>query len=149
MLSARWLRGAAVAFTAGTIGAAAYWAIAGDYAYLIAVLLLQAAFSIPQRRGVQQALHAAEAPARDLDVLAHVLGRLEREDFKTVGLAALRRQLDTPAAVGSPGDPTNQHWPPEAGVAACCDRDAAGRHGARPGGKTLLGGIADEPHWRG
>jgi hypothetical protein len=112
MLSARWLRGAAAAFTAATIGAASYWAITGDYAFLIGGLLLQAAFAIPQRRGVQQALHAAETPARDLDVLAHVLGRLEREDFKTAGLAALRRQLDTPSAsatVGSRGDPTSQH----------------------------------------
>jgi len=110
MPSARWLRGAAAAFTTGTIGAATYWAIAGDYAYLIAVLLLQAAFSIPQRRGVQQALHAAEAPARDLDVLAHVLGRLEREDFKTAALATLRGQLDTPDTVGSLRDPTSQRW---------------------------------------
>lgn len=95
LLSARWLRGAAVAFTASTIGAATYGAIAGDYAYLVVVLFLEALFSIPQRRRVQQALHAAEAPARDLDVLAHVLDRLEREDFKTARLMTLRRQLDT------------------------------------------------------
>jgi MutS-like protein len=95
MLPARWLRGAAAVFTAGTIGAATYGAIAGEYAYLIVVLFLEALFSIPQRRRVQQALHAAEAPARDLDVLAHVLDRLEREDFKTARLMTLRRQLDT------------------------------------------------------
>ena len=37
----------------------------------------------PFRSGarIQQALHAAEGPARDLDVLAHVLARLERERF--------------------------------------------------------------------
>lgn len=63
MLKRRWLRGVAAVLTAGGIGTAAYGAIAGDYAYLIAVLLLEAAFSIPRRQRVQQALHAAEAPA--------------------------------------------------------------------------------------
>ncbi|MBI2828124.1 MAG: DNA mismatch repair protein MutS [Acidobacteria bacterium] len=97
-----WVRGAAAGLTVGAISAAAYGTIAGDYSSLIAVLLLEAVFSIPQRRRVQQALHAAEAPARDLDVLAHVLDRLEREDFRSARLAALRRQLDTagvPASV--------------------------------------------------
>ena len=90
-----WLRGVAAALTAAAIGTAAYGALAGNYAYLIAVLLLEAVFSIPQRRRLQQALHAAEGPARDLDVLAHVLDHLEREDFRTARLTALRRQLDT------------------------------------------------------
>ena len=95
VLTRRWLSGVAAALTAGVIGAAAYGAVAGDYAYLIAVLLLEVAFSIPQRRRVQQALHAAAAPARGLDVLAHVLRRLEREDFKAARLTSLRRDLDT------------------------------------------------------
>ena len=102
VLGRRWLRGVAGALTAGAMGTAAYGAIVGDYAYLIAVLLLEAAFSMPRRRRVQQALHAAESPARDLDVLAHVLDRLEREDFKGPRLIALRRQLETagvPASV--------------------------------------------------
>ncbi len=102
VLGGRWLRGVAAGLTVGAIGAAAYAAIAGNYAYLIGVLLLEAAFSIPQRRRVQQALHAAESPARDLDVLAHVLDRLEREDFRAARLTALARQLDTagvPASV--------------------------------------------------
>ena len=60
----------------------AYAAITGSYAYLIGVLLLEAAFSIPQRRRVRQALHSAESPARDLDVLAHVLDRLERDALR-------------------------------------------------------------------
>ncbi|MBF8301345.1 MAG: 2 protein, partial [Acidobacteria bacterium] len=112
VLGRTWRRGIAAGLTGGALGAAAYGAMAGDYGYLIAVLLIEAAFSIPQRRLVQQALHAAESPARDLDVLAHVLDRLEREDFKDARLTALRRQLDTPASatVGSLCDPTNQRW---------------------------------------
>ena len=102
VLGGRWLRVVAAGLTAGAIGTAAYTAITGDYGYLIAVLLLEAAFSIPYRRRVQQALHAADAPARDLDILAHVVDRLEREDFRTARLTALRHQLDTagvPASV--------------------------------------------------
>ena len=95
VLGGTWLRGIAGGLTVCAIGTAAYAAIAGNYAYLIAVLLIEAAFSIPMRRRVQQALHAAESPARDLDVLAHVLERLEREDFRAPRLAAMRRQLDT------------------------------------------------------
>ena len=102
VLGGRWLRGVAAGLSVAAIGSAAYAAIAGNYAYLIAVLLLEAAFSIPQRGRVQRALHAAESPARDLDILAHVLNRLEREEFKDARLTALRRQLDTagvPASV--------------------------------------------------
>ena len=102
VLGARWLRGVATGLTACAVGSAAYMAITGEYAYLIAVLLLEAAFSIPRRPRVQQVLHAADAPARDLDVLAHVLDRLEREEFGAARLTALGRQLGTagvPASV--------------------------------------------------
>ena len=102
VLGGRWLRVVAAGLTAGAIGTATYAAITGDYAFLIAVLLSEAAFSIPYRRRVLQALHAADSPARDLDILAHVLDHLEREDFRAARLAALRLQLDTagvPASV--------------------------------------------------
>ena len=102
VLGGRWLRVVATGLTVAAIGTAAYTAITGDYGYLIAVLLLEVAFSIPNRRHVQQALHAADSPARDLDLLAHVLDLLEREDFRTARLIALGRQLDTagvPASV--------------------------------------------------
>jgi hypothetical protein len=102
VLGARWLRGVATCLTTCAVGSAAYMAFTGDYAYFIAVLLLEAAFSIPRRSRVQQALHAADAPARDLDVLAHVLERIESEQFGAARLIALGRQLGTagtPASV--------------------------------------------------
>ncbi len=95
VLGTRWLRGVATALTVGAVTSAIYSAITGDYSSLVAVLVLEAFVSIPQRRRVQQALHAADGPARDLDVLAHVLDRLEGEDFHAAHLTALRRQLDT------------------------------------------------------
>ena len=102
VLGARWLRGVATGLTACAVGSAVYASITGDYAYLIAVLLIEAGFSIPRRRRVQQALHAADASAQDLDVLGHVLNRLEREEFRAARLTALSRQLgttDVPASV--------------------------------------------------
>lgn len=99
VLGGTWLRGAARVLTAGAMGTAAYAAITGNYVYVVAVLLVEATFSIPHRRRVRQALHAADAAARDLDLLAHVLARLEREDFKAPRLTALRHQLDTPASI--------------------------------------------------
>jgi len=95
ILSGSWRRAAAALLTAGIIGSALYWWTTGDYGFFAAVLVVEILFSIPQRRSVQRALHSAEAPARDLDILAHVLARLERETFTTARLNDLRRRLDT------------------------------------------------------
>ena len=95
ILSGSWRRAAAALLTAGISGSALYWWATGDYGYFAAVLVIEILFSIPQRRSVQRALHSAEAPARDLDILAHVLARLERETFTTARLNELRRRLDT------------------------------------------------------
>jgi DNA mismatch repair ATPase MutS len=46
-------------------------------------------------------LHAAEQPARDMDVLAHVLERLEAERFDAARLATLRASLDTEGQAAS------------------------------------------------
>lgn len=95
VLSGSWRRIAALLLTMATSGAVVYWWATDEYAYLLIVLFAEALFAIPQRRNVQHALHAAETPARDLDVLAHLLGRLERERFTTPRLSELRRRLET------------------------------------------------------
>jgi hypothetical protein len=95
VLSRAWRRIAAAALTAGAIGAAVYWWATDEYGYLMAILFAEALFFIPQRRDIERALHGADAPARDLDVLAHVLARLEGERFRTARLNELRDRLDT------------------------------------------------------
>jgi hypothetical protein len=100
VLRRRWLRAGAALLTLLAAGTATYWALSGDSSLFLAAIAAQIVFSVPQRRGIQQALHAAEGPARDLDVLAHVLARLEREDFRSTLLATLRQDLD---AAGIPG----------------------------------------------
>src|SRR4030095_5601688 len=75
------------------LGSAANWAATGDSTLFLWVIAAEWFSWVPQRRAVQQALHAAEGPARDLDVLAHVLSRVEREDFKSPALRLLRQNL--------------------------------------------------------
>ena len=95
LLRRGWLRHGAGALTTMAVAAATYGVTTGSYGALVAVLVLEALFSVPQRAAVRRALHAAEGPARDLDVLAHVLGALEREHVASPLLAGLRRDLDT------------------------------------------------------
>ena len=95
LLRRRWLRRLAGVLTAAVIGAAIYALIAGNSTPLMAVVGLEFMFFLPQRARIQQALHAAGAPARDLDILAHILERLERADVHASRLVDLRRALDT------------------------------------------------------
>jgi hypothetical protein len=88
------LRLLAVAFTAAVICAAAYGFATGNYTPVITALVLQTLVAVPQRRRIQQALHRAEAPARDLDAVAHVLSQIERETFTAPRLAQMRQELD-------------------------------------------------------
>ncbi|MBI3048149.1 MAG: DNA mismatch repair protein MutS [Acidobacteria bacterium] len=94
-LTGLWSRGAAWVLTATVVSAAVYAFASGNWGPLLAGLVVQALFSIPQRARIQQALHAAGGPARDLDVLAHVLDALERGPFASERLAALKRGLET------------------------------------------------------
>jgi DNA mismatch repair ATPase MutS len=55
--------------------------------------MLEILFSLPLRTQTAKALHGADGPARDLDVLAVVLARIERERFTAERLTALRQQL--------------------------------------------------------
>ena len=59
----------------------------------MAVVSAEIAFSWPLRERVLKALHGADAAARDLDVLAVVLSRLERETFRAARLTALQSRL--------------------------------------------------------
>lgn len=94
VLRAPWLRVVAMLLTANAIATAAFWAVTGNSSPFVVLVVAEVLFSVPQRRRIQQALHAAEGPARDLDVLAHVLERLEHERFASARLGSLRAGLD-------------------------------------------------------
>ncbi len=95
VLTRGWLRRVAVLLTAGALAAGAYGIRTGSYGPLIAVVVLEVLFFLPQRVGIRQALHAAGGPARDLDALAHVLHALEGARCTSPRLAGLRAGLDS------------------------------------------------------
>ena len=95
LLALQWLRGIAAMLTTAALATAGYGVGTGEYGPFVAVVALEILFSLPLRSRVLRALHAAGSPARDLDILAHVLERLERQDFHATPLNELRRSLDT------------------------------------------------------
>ena len=92
-LAARWLRPAAAALTMAAAGTLTYWVSTGDSAPFVAVVAAEIAFSWPLRQRVLTALHGADGVARDLDVLAVVLARLETESFTAERLTSLQARL--------------------------------------------------------
>jgi hypothetical protein len=91
-LSARWI---AVGLTASVILTAAIFLGGGSEVPLQIALAIQVGFAWPQQRRVERALHRAAAAARDLDVLGHLLERLEQQQFATPRLQSLRQAIDT------------------------------------------------------
>jgi MutS-like protein len=102
-LNSRWIRPVATILTLAAIVTGAAWIATGDSTAFIAVVLLEITFSLPLRQRIASALHGADGPARDLDVLAVVLARLEQERFTAERLAQLQRQL---AGAGTPASPS-------------------------------------------
>ena len=95
VLSPRWLRWMARLFTAAVLAALAASFLISDPRPFIAVLVAQSLFTWPQLRRLEHVLHAAGGAARDLDVLAHLLERLEQGQFEAPRLVRLREQLQT------------------------------------------------------
>ena len=95
LLAPTWMRWLALAVTATVVATAAVWLAGGDEFPLLVTLGIQIGFAWPQQRRVEAALHRSAAAARDLDILGHLLARLEREHFSAPRLSALRRAIDT------------------------------------------------------
>ena len=92
-LDSTWLRTAAIALTVAAIATAAFWIATSNSAPFVAIVMLEVAFSLPLRERIVKALHGADGAARDLDVLAIVLARLEQESFNAERLTSLQHQL--------------------------------------------------------
>ena len=75
--------------------------VIGTLVPAIVVLLIQGAVAVPFRHRLEVALRGTEAAAHDLDILAHLLERLERETFATPKLALLGRRLKTAGRTAS------------------------------------------------
>jgi hypothetical protein len=93
VLTPPWLRPVAASVTAATMVTLLLYGITGNEVPLLWMLAVQSVFAAPQGVRVLRALHGADGPARDLDVLRHLLGMLEREQFSAPRLTALRAQI--------------------------------------------------------
>jgi hypothetical protein len=76
------------------VAAAVLWAALGFRDLFFVMIAVDAIFIARFRRVVQRVVEAVEQPAHDLSLLAHVLGRLERERFMAPCLVELRAALD-------------------------------------------------------
>ena len=90
-----WARWIAVGLTASVILTATIFLGGGSELPLQIALAIQVGFAWPQQRRVERALHRAAAAARDLDILGHLLERLEQQQFATPRLQSLRQALDS------------------------------------------------------
>src|SRR5258705_9772179 len=93
LLGSGWRRPAAIVLTIAAIASVAVWISTGNSTPFLAIVMVEIAFSWPLRQRILKALHGADAAARDLDVLAVVLARLERESFNPPRLAPLPPQI--------------------------------------------------------
>ena len=84
-----------IALTAVTLTTLAVYVVSGNRTPFEFAIVIQSLAAWTMRRRVEHALHAADGPARDLDVLAQLLKRLERERFVSPRLARLRDRLET------------------------------------------------------
>jgi hypothetical protein len=100
-LGREWPRWVAAALAASAVASAGWWAAGGSSAPFVLVVALEILFSTPLRGGVDRALHAADGPARDLDVLAHVLREIEAQPYSAGRLQALQGRLGTHGIVAS------------------------------------------------
>ena len=96
-----WMRFVAVLLTIATTTALVYLFTAGDALPLEVAIFVQILAFWARRRSILHALHAADRPARDLDVLSHILEVLEHETFSSPRLRDLRRRLETDGCAAS------------------------------------------------
>ena len=93
VLGATWLRPAATVLTVLAVVTLTMWLRTGDSTLFLAVVFAEIAFFMPVQKHVLKVLHGADGAARDLDVLAVVLARLERESFNAARLQSLQLAL--------------------------------------------------------
>ena len=94
----RWL---ALLLALLAVAAAILWGETGTKAPFFAIVLLEGLVFITRRTHVNQVLHATEHALQDLNLLAVLLARLEREQFTTPHLQAIQQKLSSHHIAGS------------------------------------------------
>ncbi len=94
----RWVMAALTVVAVVTIG---IWLQTGESTPMLVALVVQSLVAWALRHRVEHALHAANGPARDLDILSQILERLEREPFTAARLVQLQADLGGHHVAGS------------------------------------------------
>ena len=100
-LSQSWLRWLSLLLALAAIAAAIYWGEFGTKAPFFVILVVETIITASLRKRTAAVLHAAEHALEDLQLLASLLARLEREQFKTPRLQALKTELSSHHLVSS------------------------------------------------
>jgi hypothetical protein len=100
-LRPKWMRAVAVLLTIATIAALAWLFTARQALPLEIAIFVQILAGWAMRRPILRTLHAADRPARDLDILSHILEVLERATFASPRLLELRRRIETDGSAAS------------------------------------------------
>ena len=94
VLTSRGVRWLAFALSLASIGAAAWWAWSGSRIPFAAVVAAEALLWWPLRGKIDRVIEAVGGASKDVQLLAELLARLEREEFASPKLRALRAMLD-------------------------------------------------------
>jgi hypothetical protein len=98
--AAPWLRWLPPALAVLALATAVVWGVFGTVSPFLAVLLVEGALTYRLRKPLAQVLYGVEHAFEDLDLLAAVLARVERERFEAPRLRALMQSLRSRAVAG-------------------------------------------------
>ena len=97
----RWLRWLAPTLALLAVGTAAVWWEWGLFLPFAVVLVIEGAIMYRMRKRLQAVFSGAEGALGDLDLLAAILARLEREEFRSTRLQAVQQAITSHAWKGS------------------------------------------------
>ena len=90
-----WLRWLSLLLAIAAIAAAILWAELGTKAPFFAIIIIETIITALQRKRTDAVFHATEHALEDLQLLSSLLARLEREQFETRHLQALKTDLSS------------------------------------------------------
>jgi hypothetical protein len=90
-----WMRAVAILLTLAMVSAVTWFIASDDPIPLEIIIVVQSLIGWAQHKRVERALHGADSPARELEVLSRLLEILERQTFGAPKLIGVRRKLET------------------------------------------------------
>jgi hypothetical protein len=100
-LTNTWLRWLSLLLSIAAVAAAIVWAELGTKAPFFAILIVETIITAVLHKRTAAVLHATEHALEDLQLLSSLLARLEREQFESPRLQALKAELSSHHLPGS------------------------------------------------